>query len=89
MRPTTTQCCDYGEVIDRLRELRADHRGVTVRELLPRIDGSDSAIRAALVLARSRGDVVSLGRSPSGAQLFGLTSRAGLRADQRDRDSPP
>lgn len=67
---------DHAAVLRGFRELRADHRGVTLRELLSRMDRDDVEIRAAVNLARARGDIARLGRSPSGSQLYGLTSLA-------------
>lgn len=76
MPPVDQDLRDYAHVLRGFRELRADHRGVTLRELISCVDGNDAEIRAAVSLARARGEITRLGRSPSGSQLYGLTSGA-------------
>lgn len=78
--------CDHRDLMRGLRELRADHRGVTLREVVLRTGGTDVEVRVAINRACARGEVVRLGRSPSGSQLFGLTSRPDV---PRPQELPP
>jgi DNA-binding transcriptional regulator PaaX len=67
-------------LVDTMRGLRADRRGVTTRELCGRSGWSETEVRQALARATARGQVTPLGRSPRGAQLYTLVDRRGAYA---------